>query len=589
MTGLTSNTAYHVRAYARNAQGTSYGQDRPFTTILLPLATVTTAAVTSISYTTALGGGNVVSDNGASVTSRGVCWATTSGPTTANSKYTEAGGVGVFSAPMTGLLANTKYYVRAFAVNGGGTSYGNEVSFTTLNPSVPVLTTKPISGISSNFAGSGGVISTDGGSAITAKGVCWSINPNPTTANSKTVDGSGPASYNSTLTGLTHLTQYYVRAYATNALGTGYGDQLIFTTSDLVTPPPGVPILGTSPSTITGSTTASSGGYVSSDGGSPVTMRGVCWSQSHNPSLADACSTDGGTGVGYFTSTITGLSGCGVVWYVRAYATNSTGTGYGNENSVSTGLLPTVATASVTNIGNYTADSGGSITDDGGCAITQKGVCWSWNPNPTTANPKTTQGAGSGAFVSTVTPLYGNRTYYVRAYATNSVGTTYGQQEVFTTTTPPTPYIGQNYGGGIVFYVDGSTAWVAAPVDQGDYAWGCRGTSITTGTAVGTGLANTAFIVASCGDANIAAKIADNLVLNEYSDWFLPSRDEMTLMFTNLYLQELGGFYRYTSYSTSSQSSATEHWVRDFNGGGSWAGYQKNDSARVRAVRAFAY
>ena len=95
--------------------------------------------------------------------------------------------------------------------------------------------------------------------------------------------------------------------------------------------------------------------------------------------------------------------------------------------------------------------------------------------------------------------------------------------------------------------------------------------------------------MASCGDANIAAKIADNLVLNEYSDWFLPSRDEMTLMFTNLYLQELGGFYKYTSYSTSSESSATQYWYRDFNGGGSYPGYQKSSGARVRAVRTFAY
>ncbi len=294
MTGLTSNTTHHVRAWATNAQGTAYGEDRAFTTVLLPLATVTTSTPSAISYTTATDGGTVVSDSGAPVTSRGVCWATTPAPTTAGTCASEAGGMGTFTASISGLAAGTTYYLRAFAVNGGGTSYGNQVSLTTLSPSAPVLATRAVGGISSNLAGSGGVITTDGGSPITAKGVCWSLNPGPTIANTRTSDGTGPAAFNSTLNGLNPLTSYYVRAYATNALGTAYGNELRFTTTDLATPGPTAPVVGTSPSTITGSTTASSGGYVSNDGGSPVTSRGVCWSTAQNPTLADTCSTDGG-------------------------------------------------------------------------------------------------------------------------------------------------------------------------------------------------------------------------------------------------------------------------------------------------------
>jgi len=585
MTGLTANTTYHVRAYATNAQGTSYGDDRSFTTIVLQLATVTTTAPSGVSYTTATAGGNVTNDNGAPVTSRGICWATTPAPTTADAKYTEAGGLGSFTAGMTGLAASTTYHVRAFAVNGGGTSYGNEVTLTTLAPSVPSLTTKSVGGISSNLAGSGGLIGTDGGSPITAKGVCWSLNPNPTIANSTTTDGTGPASYNSTMTGLNPLTAYHVRAYATNALGTAYGNDLAFTTTALVTPGPGIPVVGTSTSTITGSSTASSGGYVSSDGGSAVIARGVCWSTTVNPTLAGTCSTDGGTGEGFFTSTITGLSGCGVVYYVRAYATNGTGTGYGNQNTVSTGLLPAVTTAAVTGIGYYGASSGGTIADNGGCAITQKGVVWSWSPNPTTANPKTTEGAGDAPFVSSMTGLAGYRTYYVKAYATNSVGTTYGAQEVFTTAEPPTPYVGQNYAGGIVFYVDGTGqhGLVMAPVDQGWYPWGCEGTSIPTSAAVGTGATNTAAIVASCGEANIAAKIADDLVLNGYDDWFLPSKDELSLMGTNLSSQGLGDLGPY--YYSSTESNASRTWYLYFAYG--YGEYPKSYAFPVRAVRAF--
>ncbi len=521
------------------------------------------------------------------MTSRGLCWATTQAPTRAGTCYTEAGGLGAFAASMSGLAASTTYYVRAFAVNGGGTSYGSEVSFTTLATSVPVLTTNAVSGISSDIAGSGGVIGTDGGSPITAKGVCWSINPAPTIANTKTTDGAGPAGFNSTLTGLNPLTTYYARAYATNSLGTAYGNQLTFTTTALVNPGPTVPVVGTSTSTITGSSTASSGGYVSNDGGSPVTARGVCWSTAQNPALTDSCSTDGSTGVGFFGSTITGLGGCGVVYYVRAYATNGTGTGYGNQNTVSTGLLPTVTTTPVTAIGYYDATSGGAILDNGGCAITQKGVAWSWNPNPTVSNTKTTDGAGDASFVSSITGLYANRTHYVSAYATNSVGTAYGPQVAFTTAEPSTPYLGQSYAGGIVFYLDGTGhGLVSAPADLGGLVWGCYGTSIQTGTAVGTGATNTAAIVASCGEASFAAKAADNLSLNGYADWFLPSRDELGLLWTNLASQGLGGFISYW-YWSSSQASATTATSTRFSDGYTISGDSKNNWRYVRAVRAF--
>ena len=587
ITALTPGTAYHARAYATNAQGTGYGDDQPFTTVQLPLATVTTAAISAVSYTSATGGGTVVSDHGSPVTSRGICWSTTAAPTTSGTCFSEAGGLGTFTGALTGLTAGTAYHVRAFAVNGGGTSYGDEVTFTTLPVSAPVLVTKAVTGISSNIAGSGGVIATDGGSPITAKGVCWGVNPAPTIAGSHSTDGAGAASFNSTMTGLTPLTAYHVRAYATNALGTSYGDDLTFTTTDLLLPGPTVPIVGTTTPAIATSSTASSGGYVSGDGGSPVTARGVCWGTAQNPTLADSCSTDGGTGVGHFSSTVTGLAGCGVVYYVRAYATNSTGTGYGNQATVSTGLLPTVTTAPVTGIGFYDATSGGTVTDDGGCAITQKGIAWWWNPAPLIGHAWTTDGAGGGTWASSITGLYANRTYYVRAYATNSVGTTYGDQLTFTTAEPSTPYIGQSYAGGTIFYLDGTGlhGLVAAPGDIGWLPWGCAGTSIATGTAVGTGASNTAAIVASCAEATFAAKSADALVVGGYGDWFLPSVDEVSLMFTNLAAKGLGGFSGY-AYRTSSEINASDAWIVHFYRGDRW-GERKQYDGPVRPARAF--
>jgi len=81
--------------------------------------------------TTATSGGNITSDGGAAVTARGVCWATTSTPTTANSKTTDGTGTGSFTSSLTNLSANTTYYVRAYATNSAGTAYGSQVSFIT--------------------------------------------------------------------------------------------------------------------------------------------------------------------------------------------------------------------------------------------------------------------------------------------------------------------------------------------------------------------------------------------------------------------------------------------------------------------------
>lgn len=94
----------------------------------------------------------------------------------------------------------------------------------------PTLYTAMVSSITSSTAVSGGTIQNDGGSTVTAYGVCWSINQNPTLADSFTNDGSGIGNFVSNLTGLASLTTYYIRAYATTASGTYYGNELNFTT-----------------------------------------------------------------------------------------------------------------------------------------------------------------------------------------------------------------------------------------------------------------------------------------------------------------------------------------------------------------------
>ncbi|MFZ4726743.1 MAG: fibrobacter succinogenes major paralogous domain-containing protein, partial [Paludibacter sp.] len=196
---------------------------------------ISTTAVSAITATTATSGGNVTSDGGASVTARGVCWSTSTGPTIANSKTIDGAGIGEFNSNITGLSKSTYYYVRAYATNSVGTSYGNEVSFkTSIILTTPTITTSAVSAITATTATGGGNVTSDGGATVTARGVCWSTASNPTTANSVSPITSGTGSFVSGLTGLTANTTYYVRAFATNSVGTAYGNEVSFKT--LTTP-----------------------------------------------------------------------------------------------------------------------------------------------------------------------------------------------------------------------------------------------------------------------------------------------------------------------------------------------------------------
>jgi hypothetical protein len=195
------------------------------------LPTVTTDNVTNITTSSATGGGKVIDDGNADVIARGLCWSTNQTPSINDNNTTEGSGIGSFTSSITGLTPNTLYYVKAYATNGEGTGYGNTVSFTTSAIIAPTVTTTPVTSITSNSAVSGGNVTSDGGAGVTARGVCWSTLQNPTISSSHTTNGSGTGTFTSSLTGLSSSTSYYVRAYATNSAGTGYGQNELFTTN----------------------------------------------------------------------------------------------------------------------------------------------------------------------------------------------------------------------------------------------------------------------------------------------------------------------------------------------------------------------
>lgn len=200
-------------------------------------------------------------------------------------------------------------------------------------------------------------------------------------------------------------------------------------------------------------------GVISQDGGAKVVARGICWSARQNATIVyrDSITSDG-TGTGSFNSTVSRIKP-GASYFVRAYATNSAGTAYSNELVVSAApVLPVLSTALVTAINSKVFNSGGNITYDGGAPVFARGVCWSTSPNPTTANYSTSDGKGTGSFVSAITGFSTDSLYYLRAYATNSQGTGYGPSRFFS----PKNLVVSDKDGNFYNYVNiGSQIWMS--------------------------------------------------------------------------------------------------------------------------------
>ena len=369
---------------------------------------------------------------------------------------------------------------------------------------LPTINTVPVDSVGKTYARSGGIITDDGGSTVTARGVCWSTSPNPIiSTDNYTTDGTGLGTYTSIITGLQINTTYYLRAYATNSKGTGYGKQEIFVT-----------LTSNETGTITDSRDgktyktvkigyqwwmAENLNYGTSNSWCYDEIIANCdfygllysWNAAQNSCPADwhlpsddewkvleiflgmseaevdnvgLRGTDQGTQLkkggstgfnilyagyrdqaGIFNSIGSGATfwtssedADNTAWY-RGFATDpqihrdTWDKGYGFSVRCVLDVLPNVTTNSVDSIGRTYARCGGNVTFDGGLPVTERGVCWSTSHNPDINDSHTSDGAGLGEFTSIMTGLIRKRTYYVRAYATNSAGTAYGEEVRFVT------------------------------------------------------------------------------------------------------------------------------------------------------------
>ncbi|MDR4987485.1 MAG: FISUMP domain-containing protein [Bacteroidales bacterium] len=437
--GLDPATTYYLRAYAVTEAGTGYGGVRSFTTGdgVVTINTLEPGDVTAVG---AVSGGQILNDGSSPVTQRGVVWSTSDPPLIDDGydhAYTADGeGMGEFVSQISGLMPETIYYVRAYAMNAAGTHYGGVYSFETRD-GVIIIHTKDISNITSDGAWSGGTILDDGGGPVTAKGVVWSLHTNPSLEESQhegfTDDGDGPESYSSHIQGLTPHTTYYVRAYATNVAGTAYGEEKSFTTAY------GVPEVVTHRVIPVSATEAEVYYEIVYDGGLEVTIRGLVYGPSPDPDFGDQMIIDG-SGSGSFVTTIDGLVE-GNVYHVRAFAGNDAGESFGESLEFVSGGM-SVVTRPVHNVTLTTAQSGGDIALDGGDPILARGLVWhdSGEPDLNHKLGYTDEGTGTGSFESQITRLQQHVLYHVRAYAYNSVDTVYGQTFSFTTSCGLTVY-----------------------------------------------------------------------------------------------------------------------------------------------------
>ncbi len=506
LSGLTINTQYYVRTYATNSTSTTYGEQIIFST-LDGLPIVETSLQNTSTATTITTGGKIVSDGDFAITERGVCYSTINAePTISDVNEESIGNLSnaVFRLTLSDLLPNTTYYIRAYAINENGIAYGAPVSITTKSGAA-IVKTGAITNITALTA-SGSVTITDaGGATLQSCGICWATTPNPSIEDSQTM-ASGKqlnTEYLCNMSGLQPNTTYYVRGYATTNITTSYSSQVTFKTLS------GLPVLSTATTTAT-STTISSGGNITSDGGYSITARGVCYSTTNStPTIADGHTT-AGNGTGVFSTTITNVS-VSTTYYVRAYATNSIGTGYGEVVSIETmNGLPSVTTTDIT-LSGQTILSGGNVTDEGGAPVTARGVCYGKFPNPDLSSTysHTSDGTGTGYYTSNLgSSLSG--VIYVRAYATNANGTTYGSQKQVNVSYLKLPS----------FMYDGHKYRVAPSPNS----------------------------YMSYGDAE---NYCNGLELFGYSDWRLPTYNELYQMY--ILRETIGGFINaeYWSYRNS--------------------------------------
>ena len=429
MKNLKADSTYFVRAFASNSLGTGFGNELEFKTPPATTPNVSTTNATNITQISAVLGGTILDDGGSPIIEKGIFWGSEENinPKNANKKIIED-LTGSFSLILENLEPNKNYYFLAYAVNERGFSYGTEKKFTTKELNVPILTTREIINITNMNASCGGIIESNGGTSIKSKGIVWATSPNPTIEDNKTNEGVGENDFTSILTALSPNTTYYVRAYAENSTGLGYGQQVSFKTR---TESGTLAVVETRYATDISAGFATLNGALLNEGGSAVTNLGIIISEEKNPTLGNNSIFQIEPKISSFSIVYNELKN-NTTYYFRAFAINSYGISFGEILQFKTKSIESPLVKL-----DFTYLSSNGLTglvrfiDDGNSPVLEMGLVASKNPHPTIndillKSKENDKGAGTE---ETLTGLESGSTYYVRAYAKNSIGIRYSLEE----------------------------------------------------------------------------------------------------------------------------------------------------------------
>lgn len=576
---LQANTEYSYFAFAKTASNDIHGPVKRFKTLAFQAPTLTTSELKNILITTSVAGGNISYDGGKPVLERGVCLSLVANPTIQDIRVQIGKGEGEFAIVLTKLKPFTNYFIRAYAINEIGVSYGNELNFKTQDYRLVTLRTIEPESVQIFEATLGGETQDAGGGEITQRGICLSRTANPTITDLNFASSTnGLGTYKIVVTQLEENTKYYVRAYAKNEKGYAYGEEKTFQTQDIR-----LPKVETSSVTNETFSTANIAGKLIDDGGVPILEQGFCYSKQPNPDINDQVAIS--PNMNLFLKNLED----GTTYYVRAFAKNRKGIGYG-ETIIFKTIGYTYAEVYTHEITTYTTNSAeinGKVINEGNTSVSERGICISTNRNPTIDDSKGPSGSGTGSFGYTFRNLPEGQLYYARAYAINQKGVAYGEERsVRIRLTPPpvasTPSagggnsgstppssggsssapssqnsndcglkttntvagnvrIGDRIQGGIVAYIfqPGDPGFisgqvhgiVAAPNDLNQPSWGltfgCPGIVANTSASLGSGCQNTINSYNTCPRDSRAAKACLDYSNDGFDDWFLPSWEEL--------------------------------------------------------------